>query len=60
MDMMICLGVVIQGTKRRLYLPRRVGHHQVGLKFNKPVIFWARDCNTLEQAWDRAGGKARQ
>ena len=29
----------------------------VGLKYNKPVIFGLVTTNTLEQAWDRAGGK---
>ena len=59
-DAVICLGVVIQGeTKHDDYICHAVAHGitQVGLKFNKPVIFGLVTTNTLEQAWDRAGGK---
>ena len=60
MDAVICLGVVIQGeTKHDDYICHAVaqGLTQVGLKFNKPVIFGLVTTNTLEQAWDRAGGR---
>ena len=33
------------------------GIMEVGLKFNKPVIFGVLTTNTLQQAEDRAGGK---
>ena len=59
-DAVICLGVVIQGeTKHDDYINHAVaqGLMQVGLKFNKPVIFGLVTTNTLEQAWDRTGGK---
>jgi 6,7-dimethyl-8-ribityllumazine synthase len=59
-DAVICLGVVIQGeTKHDDYICHAVaqGITNVGLKFNKPVIFGLVTTNTLEQAWDRAGGK---
>lgn len=59
-DAVICLGVVIQGeTKHDDYINHAVaqGLTQVGLKFNKPVIFGLVTTNTLEQAWARAGGE---
>ena len=59
-DAVICLGVVIQGeTKHDDYINHAVaqGLTHVGLKFNKPVIFGLVTTNTLEQAWDRTGGK---
>ncbi|MGI4887231.1 MAG: 6,7-dimethyl-8-ribityllumazine synthase [Janthinobacterium lividum] len=59
-DAVICLGVVIQGeTKHDDYICHAVaqGLTNVGLKFNKPVIFGLVTTNTLEQAQDRAGGK---
>ncbi|GGF02765.1 6,7-dimethyl-8-ribityllumazine synthase [Hymenobacter cavernae] len=59
-DAVICLGVVIKGeTKHDDYICHAVanGITNVGLKFNKPVIFGLVTTNTLEQAWDRAGGK---
>lgn len=59
-DAVICLGVVIKGeTKHDDYICHAVanGITNVSLKFNKPVIFGLVTTNTLEQAWDRAGGK---
>ncbi|MGI4867239.1 MAG: 6,7-dimethyl-8-ribityllumazine synthase [Janthinobacterium lividum] len=59
-DAVICLGVVIQGeTKHDDYINHAVaqGLTTVALKYNKPVIFGLVTTNTLEQAWDRAGGK---
>ncbi|MBC6608280.1 6,7-dimethyl-8-ribityllumazine synthase [Hymenobacter sp. BT188] len=59
-DAVICLGVVIKGdTKHDDYICYAVanGITNVGLKYNKPVIFGLVTTNTLEQAWDRAGGK---
>lgn len=60
MDAVICLGVVIKGdTKHDDYICHAVaqGLTTVGLKYNKPVIFGLVTTNTLEQAWDRAGGR---
>ncbi|GGK73347.1 6,7-dimethyl-8-ribityllumazine synthase [Rufibacter glacialis] len=59
-DAVIALGVVIKGeTKHDDYICHAVaqGLTQVGLKFNKPVIFGLVTTNDEQQAWDRAGGK---
>ena len=59
-DAVICLGVVIKGdTKHDDYICHAVanGLTNVGLKYNKPVIFGLVTTNNLEQAWDRAGGQ---
>jgi 6,7-dimethyl-8-ribityllumazine synthase len=59
-DAVICLGCVIQGDTRHFdFICNAVayGITEVGLKFNKPVIFGVLTPNTLEQALDRAGGK---
>jgi 6,7-dimethyl-8-ribityllumazine synthase len=59
-DAVICLGCVIQGdTKHFDFICQAVaeGLTNVGLKFNKPVIFGVLTTNTHQQALDRAGGK---
>lgn len=59
-DAIICLGCVIQGETRHFeFICQAVaqGITQVGLKFNKPVIFGVLTTNTHQQALDRAGGK---
>jgi len=59
-DAVICLGCVIQGETRHFdFICDAVanGLTQVGLKFNKPVIFGVLTPNTFQQALDRAGGK---
>ena len=59
-DAVLCLGCVIQGETRHFdFICNAVayGLTEVGLKFNKPVIFGVLTPNTLEQALDRAGGK---
>ena len=59
-DAVICLGCVIQGeTKHFDFICDAVanGITNVGLKFNKPVIFGVLTTNNLKQALDRAGGK---
>ncbi|MEP0712690.1 6,7-dimethyl-8-ribityllumazine synthase [Algoriphagus sp.] len=59
-DAVICLGCVIQGeTKHFDFICDAVAHGitNVGLKYNKPVIFGVLTPNTQEQAMDRAGGK---
>ncbi len=59
-DAVICLGCVIQGDTRHFdFICQAVanGITEVGLKFNKPVIFGVLTPDTMEQALDRAGGK---
>ncbi|WP_339697877.1 6,7-dimethyl-8-ribityllumazine synthase [Algoriphagus aquimarinus] len=59
-DAVICLGCVIQGeTKHFDFICGAVAHGitNVGLKYNKPVIFGVLTPNTQQQAMDRAGGK---
>jgi 6,7-dimethyl-8-ribityllumazine synthase len=59
-DAVICLGCVIQGETRHFdFICDAVanGITQVGLKYNKPVIFGVLTPNNLQQALDRAGGK---
>ncbi|HBH21790.1 MAG TPA: 6,7-dimethyl-8-ribityllumazine synthase [Cytophagales bacterium] len=59
-DAVICLGCVIQGETRHFeFICQAVaqGITNVGLKFNKPVIFGVLTPGTKQQAIDRAGGK---
>jgi 6,7-dimethyl-8-ribityllumazine synthase len=59
-DAVICLGCVIQGETRHFdFICNAVAHGltDVGLKYNKPVIFGVLTPNNQEQAMDRAGGK---
>ncbi len=59
-DAVICLGCIIKGeTKHDEYIANAVaqGITNVGLKYNKPVIFGVLTPNTKQQALDRAGGK---
>jgi 6,7-dimethyl-8-ribityllumazine synthase len=59
-DAVICLGCVIQGETRHFdFICNAVAHGltDVGLKFDKPVIFGVLTPDTLQQALDRAGGK---
>jgi len=59
-DAVICLGCVIQGeTKHFDFICNAVadGITNVGLKYNKPVIFGVLTPNDMKQAMDRAGGK---
>lgn len=56
----ICLGCVIQGETRHFdFICNAVadGITNVGLKYNKPVIFGVLTPNNMKQAMDRAGGK---
>lgn len=58
-DAVLCIGCVIQGeTKHFDFICDAVAHGvtQVGLKFNKPVIFGVLTPNNQQQALDRAGG----
>ena len=59
-DAVITLGCVIQGETRHFdFICDAVaqGITNVGLKYNKPVIFGVLTTNTMQQALDRAGGK---
>ena len=59
-DAVICIGCVIQGeTKHFDFICEAVanGLTNVGLKFDKPVIFGVLTPNNRQQALDRAGGK---
>ena len=59
-DAVICLGCVIQGeTKHFDFICQAVasGLTEVGLKYDKPVIFGVLTTNDHQQALDRAGGK---
>ncbi|GAA0880438.1 6,7-dimethyl-8-ribityllumazine synthase [Algoriphagus jejuensis] len=59
-DAVLCLGCVIQGETRHFdFICDAVAHGitNVGLKFNKPVIFGVLTPDTQQQAMDRAGGK---
>ena len=60
LDGVICLGCVIQGETRHFdFICEAVanGIMQLGLRYNKPVIFGVLTPNTMQQALDRAGGK---
>ena len=57
----ICLGAVIQGaTTHHEYINHQVaaGIMQAGQSSGIPVLFGVLTCQTMEQALDRAGGKA--
>jgi len=59
-DAVICLGCVIRGeTPHFDFICQAVanGITEVGLKYNKPVIFGIITALNMEQALDRAGGK---
>jgi 6,7-dimethyl-8-ribityllumazine synthase len=59
-DAVICLGCVIQGETRHFdFICDAVAHGitEVGLKYDKPVIFGVLTPNNQQQALDRAGGK---
>jgi 6,7-dimethyl-8-ribityllumazine synthase len=57
----ICLGAVIRGeTSHDLHINRAVSLaiSQISLTTNVPVLFGVLTCETMEQAEERAGGKA--
>ncbi|WP_164109596.1 MULTISPECIES: 6,7-dimethyl-8-ribityllumazine synthase [Sphingobacterium] len=59
-DAIICLGCVIQGETRHFdFICDAVanGIANVGLKYNKPVVFGVLTTDNMQQALDRAGGK---
>jgi len=56
----ICIGCIIKGdTPHFEYVSNAVtnGVAELALKFSKPCIFGVLTVNTVEQAWERAGGK---
>jgi 6,7-dimethyl-8-ribityllumazine synthase len=56
-----CLGAVIQGeTSHHEYINHQMAHGimQAGLTSGIPVLFGVLTCSSMEQALDRAGGKA--
>ena len=60
-DAIICLGAVVQGdTDHDKYINGAVasGLMSTAQKHRLPVSFGLLTCNTMEQALDRAGGKA--
>ena len=60
-DAVICLGAVVQGdTDHDKYINSAVasGLMSTAQKHRLPVSFGLLTCNTMEQALDRAGGKA--
>ncbi len=59
-DAVIALGCIIQGETRHFdFISQAVanGLTDVGLKYNKPVIFGVLTPDNAQQAEDRAGGK---
>jgi 6,7-dimethyl-8-ribityllumazine synthase len=60
-DAIIALGAVIRGqTPHFDYVCSEcaAGLRQVGMEFELPVSFGVLTCDTMDQAMDRAGGKA--
>jgi len=56
-----CLGAVIQGeTTHHEYINHQVAHGIMGAGLDSgiPVLFGVLTCSSMEQALDRAGGKA--
>lgn len=59
-DAVICIGCVVQGETRHFDFICEAcaqGIKDVGLEYNRPVIFGVLTPNTQQQALDRAGGK---
>lgn len=57
----ICLGAVVQGqTSHHEYINHQVaaGIMRLNQEYSLPVTFGVLTCQTMEQAMDRAGGKA--
>jgi 6,7-dimethyl-8-ribityllumazine synthase len=55
-----CLGAVVQGeTSHHEYINQQVtaGLMRAGLESGVPVLFGVLTCSSMEQAFDRAGGK---
>jgi 6,7-dimethyl-8-ribityllumazine synthase len=59
-DAIICLGCIIQGETRHFdFISEAVanGITNVGLMYNKPVVFGVLTTENLKQATERSGGK---
>jgi len=59
-DGVIAIGSVIQGETKHFDFvchATALGVKDVGMKYNKPVIFCVLTDNTMQQAIDRSGGK---
>ena len=59
-DAVICIGCVIQGETRHFeFICQAVsqGLTNVAVKHSRPVIFSVLTCDTMQQAFDRAGGR---
>jgi 6,7-dimethyl-8-ribityllumazine synthase len=59
-DAIICLGCIIQGETRHFdFISNAVanGITNVGLMYNKPVVFGVLTTDNLKQAKERSGGK---
>ena len=60
-DAVICLGAVIRGATAHfdyVCAQAAAGIMQAALQMHLPIVFGILTCDTLEQAIDRAGGKA--
>jgi 6,7-dimethyl-8-ribityllumazine synthase len=60
-DAILCLGAVVQGeTLHHEYINAEVarGIMELGLEWDLPILFGVLTCRTMEQALERAGGKA--
>ena len=60
LDAVICIGCVIQGETRHFeFICQAVsqGITNVAIEHGRPVIFSVLTCDTMQQAFDRAGGK---
>ena len=60
-DAVICLGAVVQGeTLHHKYINSEVSRAimEIGIDTGVPVLFGVLTCRNMEQALDRAGGKA--
>jgi 6,7-dimethyl-8-ribityllumazine synthase len=60
-DAVLCLGAVVQGeTLHHEYINAEVARAvmQLGLEWDLPILFGVLTCRNMEQALERAGGKA--
>lgn len=60
-DAILCLGAVVQGeTLHHEYINSEVARAimDLGLEWNLPILFGVLTCRNMEQALERAGGKA--
>jgi 6,7-dimethyl-8-ribityllumazine synthase len=58
-DAVICIGCIIQGETRHFEFIAQAtanGIMQVGLQYEKPVLFGVLTTNNMQQAIDRSGG----